>query len=91
METVPMRRLPARLNMCLCPFARFVGAQPEDSYAQITQIHTVIGGTGRFAGVQGSFTLTLYHDVVRRSEPFCPNRARAAFPADAETDNRIFS
>ncbi len=45
-----------------------VGAQPEDSFAKITQIHTITGGTGRFVGVQGSFTLTLYHDVVPRSE-----------------------
>ena len=40
-----------------------VGAQPEDTYVKATQIHTITGGTGRFAGVQGSFTLTLYHDV----------------------------
>ena len=45
-----------------------VGAQPEDTYAKVTQIHTITGGTGRFAGVQGSFTLTLYHDVVSRSD-----------------------
>ncbi len=44
-----------------------VGAQPEDSYAKITQIHTITGGTGRFAGVQGSFALTLYHDLVLRN------------------------
>src|SRR5262245_14680259 len=45
-----------------------VGAQPGDSYVRIVQIHTITGGTGRFAGVQGSFTLTLYHDVVPRSD-----------------------
>jgi hypothetical protein len=45
-----------------------VGAQPGDTYAKITQIHTITGGTGRFAGVQGSFTLTLYHDVVPRTD-----------------------
>jgi hypothetical protein len=45
-----------------------VGAQPQDSYAKITEIHTITGGTGRFAGIQGSFTLTLYHDVVPRSD-----------------------
>ena len=45
-----------------------VGAQPEDTYAMVTQIHTITGGTGRFAGVQGSFTLTLYHDVVVSSD-----------------------
>jgi len=38
------------------------GAQPDDSYVKITEIHTIIGGTGRFAGAQGSFTLILYHD-----------------------------
>ena len=45
-----------------------VGAQPEDSYDKITQVYTITGGTGRFAGAQGSFTLTLYHDVVPRSD-----------------------
>lgn len=45
-----------------------VGAHPGDSYAKITQIHTITGGTGRFAEVQGSFTLILYHDVVTRSD-----------------------
>jgi hypothetical protein len=43
-----------------------VGAEPGDTYNKVTQIHTITGGTGRFAGVQGSFTLTLYHDVVAR-------------------------
>jgi hypothetical protein len=45
-----------------------VGAQPEDSYRKITAVHTITGGTGRFAGVQGSFTLTKYHDRVPRSD-----------------------
>ena len=45
-----------------------VGAQPEDSYRKITEVHTITGGTGRFAGVQGSFTLTKYHDRVPRSD-----------------------
>ena len=44
------------------------GAEPGDTYAKITQIHTVTGGTGRFAGVQGSFTVTLYHDVRESSD-----------------------
>ena len=44
------------------------GAEPGDTYNRVTQIHTITGGTGRFAGVQGSFTLTLYHDVVPRSD-----------------------
>lgn len=51
--------------MSKCPV---VGAQPGDTYAKVTQTHTITGGTGRFAGVQGSFTLTLYHDVVPRSD-----------------------
>jgi hypothetical protein len=45
-----------------------LGAQPEDTYAKVTEIHIITGGTGRFAGVQGSFTVTLYHDVVPRSD-----------------------
>ena len=56
---------PEHVPMSPC---QVVGAQPEDSYAKITQIHTITGGTGRFAGVQGSFTLTLYHDVAPRSD-----------------------
>ena len=47
---------------------QIVGAQPEDTYAKIVQTHTITGGTGRFAGVHGSFTVTLYHDVVERSD-----------------------
>jgi hypothetical protein len=43
------------------------GAEPGDTYNKVTQIHTITGGTGRFAGVQGSFTLTLYHDNVERN------------------------
>ena len=45
-----------------------VGAQAEDTYFKSTVTHTITGGTGRFAGVQGSFTVTLYHDVVPRSD-----------------------
>jgi hypothetical protein len=44
-----------------------VDAQPEDGYAEIIQMHVITGGTGRFAGVQGSFTLTKYHDLVNRN------------------------
>jgi hypothetical protein len=44
------------------------GAEPGDTYAKITQIHTITSGTGRFVGVQGSFTLTLYHDVRLSSD-----------------------
>jgi hypothetical protein len=47
---------------------RVVSAQPEDTYAKITQVHTITGGTGRFAGVQGSFTVTKYHDRVALSD-----------------------
>jgi len=53
---------PVPISPCLV-----VGAQPGDGYAKITQIHTITGGTGRFARVQGSFTLTLYHDLVERN------------------------
>jgi len=56
---------PEHVLMAPC---QVVGAQPDDTYAKITEIHTITGGTGRFAGVQGSFTLTLYHDVVPRSD-----------------------
>jgi hypothetical protein len=45
-----------------------LGAEPGDTYAKITQVHTITGGTGRFAGVQGSFALTLYHDVRLSSD-----------------------
>ena|SRR5579859_5551465 len=37
-----------------------VGAQPEDSYDKVTEIHTITGGTGRFARVQGE----LYPDAL---------------------------
>ena len=45
-----------------------VGAEPGDTYVKVTEIHTITGGTGRFAGVRGSFTLTLYHDVRLSSD-----------------------
>ena len=45
-----------------------LGVEPGDTYIKITQIHTVTGGTGRFAGVQGSFTLTQYDDVRLSSD-----------------------
>ncbi len=51
--------------MALC---QVVGAQPDDSYFKSTVFHTITGGTGRFAGVQGMFKLTIYHDVVPRSD-----------------------
>ena len=35
--------------------------------SSITEINTITGGTGRFAGVQGSFKLTKYHDLVNRN------------------------
>jgi hypothetical protein len=54
-----------RVDMAPC---QVVGAQPGDTYVRITQIHMVTGDTGRFAGVQGMFTLTLYHDVVARND-----------------------
>jgi hypothetical protein len=56
---------PVPVSMAPC---QVVGAQPEDTYAKVTEIHTITGGTGRFTGAQGSFTLTLYHDKVPRSD-----------------------
>jgi hypothetical protein len=56
---------PEPVDMAPCQVA---GAQPGDGYAKITEIHTVTGGTGRFAGAQGSFTVTLYHDKVPSSD-----------------------
>jgi hypothetical protein len=53
------------VNMAPC---QVVGAEPGDTYAKITQIHTITGGTGRFAGVQGSFTLIQYHDIRLSSD-----------------------
>jgi hypothetical protein len=45
------------------PPCQIVNAQPGDRILKITEINTITGGTGRFAGVQGSFTVTLYHDA----------------------------
>jgi len=43
------------------PTCQAVGAQPGDLYLKVTEVHKVTGGTGRFAGAQGSFTVTRYH------------------------------
>ena len=56
---------PERVPMAAC---QVEGAQADDTYDKVTEIHLITGGTGRFAGVQGSFTMTLYHDVVPRSD-----------------------
>ena len=56
---------PVPVSMSPC---QVVGAEPGDSYAKVTEIHTITGGMGRFAGAQGSFTVTLYHDKVSRSD-----------------------
>jgi hypothetical protein len=53
---------PERVDMAPC---QVVGAQPGDTYVKVTEIHTIITGKGRFAGTQGSFILTLYHDMIR--------------------------
>ncbi len=45
------------------PPCQVAGAQPGDSFLKISETHIITGGTGRFAGVQGSFIVTLYHDV----------------------------
>jgi hypothetical protein len=63
-DTTYVGSLVGHVDMALC---QVVDAQPEDSYAEIKQIHTITGGTGRFAGVQGSFILTKYHDLVLRN------------------------
>jgi hypothetical protein len=41
-------------------------AEPSDlpgGFLKITEIHTVIGGTGRFTGVEGSFTVEFFHKL----------------------------
>jgi hypothetical protein len=63
-DTTYVGSLVGHVDMAPC---QVVDAQPEDSYAEIKQIHTITGGTGRFAGVQGSFILTKYHDLVLRN------------------------
>jgi hypothetical protein len=45
------------------PPCQVVGAQPGDLFLKVSETHVITAGTGRFAGVQGSFTVTLYHDV----------------------------
>ncbi|MEO8128612.1 MAG: hypothetical protein ABJF23_32380 [Bryobacteraceae bacterium] len=32
-------------------------------FLKVTEIHTITGGTGRFTGAQGSFTVELYHKL----------------------------
>jgi hypothetical protein len=32
-------------------------------FLKVTEIHTVTGGTGRFTGAQGSFTVVLFHKL----------------------------
>jgi hypothetical protein len=39
-------------------------AVPGPVVFKITEIHTITGGTGRFAGAQGSFTVDRTHNVV---------------------------
>jgi hypothetical protein len=39
-------------------------AIPGPDYFTITEIHTVTGGTGRFSGAQGSFTVQRIHFVA---------------------------
>ena len=33
-------------------------------FLKVTEIHTITGGTGRFAGAQGSFTVELFHKLA---------------------------
>ncbi len=35
-------------------------------FLKVTEIHTITGGTGRFAGAQGSFTVELWHKLEPR-------------------------
>jgi hypothetical protein len=63
-DTTYVGSLAGHVDLAPC---EVMGAQPEDGYAEIIQIHTITGGTGRFAGVQGSFKLTKYHDLVSRN------------------------
>jgi hypothetical protein len=60
--TVSGSGVPANMTPC-----QGMGAEPGDTYNKVTQSHIITGGTGRFAGAQGHFTLTLYHDVVERN------------------------
>jgi hypothetical protein len=32
-------------------------------FLKVTEIHTITGGTGRFTGAQGSFTVELFHEL----------------------------
>jgi len=32
-------------------------------FLKVTEIHTITGGTGRFSGTQGSFTVELFHKL----------------------------
>jgi len=43
----------------------FGSAAPADNpdYLKVTQTHTITGGTGRFTGAQGSFTVELFHKL----------------------------
>ena len=45
METASIRQLPDRVNSI------------EPDVFQDQEVHTITGGTGRFAGAQGSFTV----------------------------------
>ena len=38
---------------------------PEDlpGFLKVTEIHTITGGTGRFTGAQGTFTVELFHKL----------------------------
>ena len=43
----------------------FGSAAPADNpdYLKVTETHTITGGTGRFTGAQGSFTVELFHKL----------------------------
>jgi len=66
-DTIVTTEVGSGVHVDMAP-CQVVGAEPGDTYRKSTQIHTITGGTGRFAGVQGSFTLTLYHDLRLSSD-----------------------
>jgi hypothetical protein len=39
----------------------FAGPSDDPEYLKVTERHTITGGTGRFAGAQGSFTVDRMH------------------------------
>jgi hypothetical protein len=57
METASLRPLPERLHRRITPITM-----------KITETHTIIGGTGRFTGAQGSFPVDRMHAFASESD-----------------------